>query len=233
MEGHLLDLSRPIIDEQAIEKNIKTEKPVYHDGGQQLTGFNQAKKTNYFSIFSIIILAIFVIMTAGLYLLKLSRTSTLKNIQEGVARLEQQLSGAELKATNKQVESLTKGIEQANKIFSSRVSYKTLLEDFNKTVPNGITLTSLKTDEKNILKVEGEAENNEAIANFLTNINASTQFSVTDLTNLSQTEVSSNTTDGNQSTSSVIKFSFEGTIKTKTVAASPTPTTVTTTKTTE
>lgn len=181
----MFDLAKPLIDKQSIRDHVQPPEDDIAEEKPQILNIDQSQGVNLITLFSAIILGLFVIASAGTYLMKLSRESTLKNRQEAYNRLNTQLNSPELKKVNNQVISLTKGANKAKQILNDRFSFGLLLSSINNVIPNNIVFTSLQIDDKQKISISASADNDQTVSMFLAILDKSDKFSNANLSALS------------------------------------------------
>ena len=175
----MLDVGRPLIDEKAIEKNVTKEEPIDRDEdrGEEIVGLKESKGPNLITVFSVIILVLFIGMSVALFLVKLSKSSTLKNKQEAYDRLETQLKSKELADVNKQAENLGLGLDKIKGVLANRSSYSSLLKKLFSLVPDEMRFNDLSIDDKFHITISGETADYNSVALFLAALKTSDMFS--------------------------------------------------------
>lgn len=145
----------------------------------EIVGINQTDKGKIIQVFTLAILAIFLLMTILVFALNSSRQTTLKNKISNYDDLNNQFkSNKELTATDQLAQQFESGLSKISSFISKKTSWSIFFTELQKITPADISYTNLSVNEKTLAaNLSGEGSGFNSVSLLLASLRESDKIS--------------------------------------------------------
>lgn len=178
--------------EKAAASASKTPTPESPRAGRPLGPealvFPESAELSTAAVISLALAVTLLLITAGLFVWRISISRSLSSANERVAAARTELSKPDMAKLDSQAAEITAGLTLLSQNLSVKSSASLFLKKLQGTTHKDVRLTNLSLDGNNVMKLDGEAKTYQAVAKQLAALKASGTFTDVLLVTASQTQ---------------------------------------------